>query len=230
MAATAMERRWQSLQTKALESYVQEHVVTVYDGIGWGWLLLFILPLAAGVFLHLKYRHGQRKPPEQIRKLMTVFAAGTSARLALGAAFVIVAALIAMTDRYEAHHMKTLKRDGVRVTCEITGFVTSGVFFSEPLAFFVKRDGGGAMLRDTHGITALDGLSLAKGDKAELLYLKDDPETARIDRGIFDRLQSVFRWFLIGVLLGLVRLLFPKKDRPPGLAGPEERRGKRQTP
>ncbi|TNE31328.1 MAG: hypothetical protein EP349_04100, partial [Alphaproteobacteria bacterium] len=157
MATTAMEQRWQALQEKAVEAYLQAHSVDISATSGWAWLLFLLVPLAAGAFLHLQYRDGQRKPPERIRKLMTVFAAGRPERLGLGAALLVIAAVIAMTDRYESYHMKTLRQDGVRVVCEITGFVTSGVFFSEPLVFFLKRDGGDVLVRDTHGITALDG-------------------------------------------------------------------------
>lgn len=217
MASAAMERRWQALQSKTLESYLQEHAATVYDGTGWGGMILLLLILGAGVFLFVKYRDGTQKQPEVIGKITTFFAAGKPARLALGAALLLAAALIMMTDRYEAYHMKRLKSEGERVPCEITGFVTSGLLFYEPLVFFIKREGGGAVVRDTHGITFFDGLALAKTDKAELLYLKDRAEeTARLDRGFRDILQSVLRWLFAAVCLFLTRWLFPKKDRPPG--------------
>jgi len=218
MTSAAIEHRWQILQAKTLESYLQAHPMGVFDGAGWTWLLVLLLLPMAGVCLHLRYRDGTRKPPDMMQKMTAFFAAGTPARLGLGAALLIVAALIVMTDRYESYHMKTLRHEGVRVPCEIIGFVKSGVLFYEPLVFFIKQGGGGAVIRDTHGITALDGLSLAKGDKAELLYLKDKPEMARIDRGLIDYLQSVLRWFFAGSLLGLVRCFFPKKRRPPGPA------------
>lgn len=227
MASAAMERRWQALQSKTLESYLQEHAVTVYDGIGWGGMIfLLLMLLGTGGFLFVKYRNGIPEHPHMIAKIAAFFAAGKPPRLALGTALVIFAALIVMTDRYEAYHMKRLKSEGERVSCEITGFVKSGLFFYEPLVFFIKREGGGTMVRDAHGITFLDGLALTKGDKTELLYLKGRAEdTARLDRGFRDILQSVLRWIFAAACLFLTKWLFPKKDRPPGPAGPEERRG-----
>ena len=231
MASAAMERRWQALQSKTLESYLQEHAVTVYDGISWGGMIFLLLVLlGAGTFLSVKYRNGIPEHPHVLAKIAAFFAAGKPARLALGAALVIFAALIVMTDRYEAYHMKRLKSDGERVPCEIAGFVKNGLFFYEPLVFFIKREGGGIVLRDAHGMTFFDGLALAKGEKRELLYLKDKAEdTARLDRGFWDILQSVFRWIFAAVCLFLTSCLFPKKDRPPGPAGPEERRGGKQS-